>query len=62
MIKYPNGKAFEQEVKKERKNRKSSEEISLSAANRGMNLESDINLSLDYYREKDIALIYKSII
>ena len=59
MIKYPNGKAFEQEVKQERKNKKSSEEISLSAANRGMNLESDINLSLDYYREKDIALIYK---
>lgn len=59
MIKYPNGKAFEQEVKKERKNKKSSEEISLSAANRGMNLENDINLSLEYYREKDIALIYK---
>ena len=59
MIKYPNGKAFEQEVKQERKRKKSSSEISLSAANRGMNLENDINLSLEYYREKDIALIYK---
>ena len=59
MIKYPNGRAFEQEAKTERKKKKSSEELSLSAANRGMNLENDINLSLDYYREKDIALIYK---
>ena len=59
MIRYPNGRAFEKEVKKERTRKKSSQEISLSAANRGMNLENDINLSLEYYREKDIALIYK---
>ena len=59
MIKYPNGKAFEKEVKKEKNHKKSKEEISLSAANRGMDLENDINLSLEYYREKDIALIYK---
>ena len=59
MIKYPNGKAFEKEILKEKKQKKTKEEISISAANRGMDLENDINLSLEYYREKDIALIYK---
>ena len=59
MIKYPNGKAFEKEILKEKKHKKTKEEISISAANRGMDLENDINLSLEYYREKDIALIYK---
>ena len=59
MIKYPNGKAFIEEIKQEKKHKKSSEEISLSAANRGMNLENDINISLEYYREKNIALLYK---
>ena len=31
----------------------------LSAANRGMSLEEDINLSNEYYRNNDIALIHK---
>ena len=59
MIKYPNGKAFEREVKQEKKRKKTSAEISLSSANRGMDFENDINLSLEYYRNKDVALIYK---
>lgn len=59
MIRYPNGKAFEHQAKVERKRKKTSKEISLSAANRGMNLENDINISLEYYREQNIALIYK---
>ncbi len=65
MIKYPNGKIYDPETKqiqtsKAQKTRtKSKEEVSLSAANRGMDLERDINLSCDFYREKDLALIYK---
>ena len=31
----------------------------INYGNRGMTLESDINLTNDYYKEKDIALIYK---
>ena len=31
----------------------------INYANRGMILESDINLTNEYYRDKDIALIYK---
>ena len=65
MIKYPNGKIYDPEEKTLRKNakvkshKKSKEEISLSAANRGMDLENDINLSCEYYRDKELALIYK---
>ena len=64
MIKYPNGKIYDPESKsirtsKERKSSKSKEEISLSSSNRGMELEEDINISCEYYRDKDIALIYK---
>ena len=60
MIKYPNGAAFNEEIKKEKRtSHKDKLEVSLSAANRGMNLEHDINLSNEYYKEKDIALIYK---
>ena len=56
-MRYPNGKKY---VEKEtRKKKKSASDISLSAANRGMDLENDINESNDYYREHDIALIYK---
>lgn len=56
MIKYPNGEKYTPSVKK-RKQTKS--ELSFSAANRGMNLEEDINVSNDYYRNQGIALIYK---
>ena len=56
-MKYPNGKKY---VKKEK------EDVSnkvhrtlLSAANRGMSLEEDINASNEYYRDAGIALISK---
>ena len=57
-MKYPNGKPY-------KKNSSSTEQVEtshralLSAANRGMSLEEDINLSNDYYREAGIALINK---
>ena len=56
-MRYPNGKTYqkkESEAKKETSHR-----TLLSAANRGMSLEEDINLSNDYYREMGIALINK---
>lgn len=49
MIKYPNG------ITQEKKN---NHHIS-SAANRGMDLEHDINVSNEYYREHDLAIITK---
>ena len=55
-MRYPNGKQYQ---KKETKKRKTPSDISLSAANRGMDLENDINESNDYYSEHDIALITK---
>ena len=56
-MRYPNGKQYlkseeKSEVKKEHR-------TLLSAANRGMSLEEDINLSNDYYRNNGIALINK---
>jgi recombination protein U len=57
MIKYPNGQVFNKKATKE--NKKSNIEISISSANRGMDLENDINISSNYYKDKGIALIYK---
>lgn len=56
MIKYPNGHKYtpNQTIK-----RKSKVDISISSANRGMNLEGDINISNEYYLEKNICLITK---
>ena len=57
-MKYPNGKPY-------KKNSPSTEQVEtshrtiLSAANRGMSLEEDINLSNEYYRNHEIALIHK---
>lgn len=59
MIKYPNGQKYQPSLEKKRKPRKSKEDISLSASNRGMNLEEDINLSNEWYKEQGIALITK---
>ena len=59
MIKYPNGQKYQPAAKKARTAHKSKEDISISASNRGMNLEEDINLSNEYYRDRDIALITK---
>lgn len=57
MIKYPNGSNFNNKSKT--KKHKSSTQISFSSANRGMNLENEINLSNDFYRANDIAVIHK---
>ena len=55
-MRYPNGKKYvaKEEIKNEKEHRSL-----LSAANRGMSLEEDINLSNEYYREMGIALIHK---
>ena len=55
-MRYPNGQKYQ---KKNVAKRKKPVDISLSAANRGMDLESDINESNLYYSEHDIALITK---
>ena len=56
-MRYPNGKPYKksEETNKPDKGHRSL----LSAANRGMSLEEDINLSNDYYREAGKALINK---
>ena len=59
MIKYPNGQKYQPASKKVRGSHKSKEDISISASNRGMNLEEDINLSNEYYTDHGIALITK---
>ena len=55
-MKYPNGKKYE--ARKEEKAVKEHRSL-LSAANRGMSLEEDINLSNEYYRDMGVALINK---
>lgn len=57
-MKYPNGKNYSKDSKNEPKKEKNPRSI-LSAANRGMSLEEDINLSNDYYKNCGIALINK---
>ena len=57
MIKYPNGQPYKKNEVSKRK--KSSSEISISSANRGMDFEKNINLSNEYYKEHDICLITK---
>ncbi len=59
MIKYPDGSVYKPHSKKERGHNKDKVELSISASNRGMDLENDINLSNEYYRNKHIALITK---
>lgn len=59
MIKYPNGQAFKPKEAKQRQQRKTKEDLSISASNRGMNLENDINLSNEWYTANDIAAITK---
>ena len=56
MIKYPDGRSYSLGKKKVKKNKI---EISISAANRGMDLESALNQTNSYYVQKNIALIYK---
>jgi len=56
-MRYPNGKKYEND--KEMTVNKKEHRTLLSAANRGMSLEEDINLSNEYYRDNQIALIHK---
>lgn len=57
MIKYPNGEKYEPTAQQKKK--KTQKDISFSSANRGMDLEYDINLSNEFYKSKNIALITK---
>lgn len=61
MFNYPNGKKFN--LKTQNTNSTSTKTINLkasfSAANRGMNLEENINISNEYYLKEGIALITK---
>lgn len=57
MIKYPNGMTYN--GKKKKKQHLTSSELSISSANRGMELENLINQSNKYYRQKHICLVKK---
>ncbi len=57
MIKYPGG--VKAQIGQKKKERKKSAELSISASNRGMNLEDDINLSNEFYRDHNLCLITK---
>ena len=57
-MRYPNGKTYQKKENIEQ-NKSSAHRTLLSAANRGMSLEEDINLSNDFYRDSGIALINK---
>lgn len=57
MINYPNGKKFN--FNNTNLNKTKQKKTILSAANRGMNLEESINVSNDFYLQKNIALINK---
>ena len=59
MIKYPNGQKYQPSSSKKRTSKKDKQELSISASNRGMNLEEDINLSNEWYVANEIALITK---
>ena len=59
MINYPDGKPYKSNKSKTRTQHKSKNELSISSANRGMDFESDINLSNEYYRNKGICLVTK---
>lgn len=54
---YPNGKKYTPSDEREVQNRKS--EKSNSFSNRGMTLEEDLNVTNQYYLERDIAVIHK---
>ena len=56
-MKYPNGKKYVKKEKEDVPNKV--HRTLLSAANRGMSLEEDINASNEYYRDAGIALISK---
>lgn len=57
MIKYPNGKSFSET--RSTNSKKKETKTFPNLANRGISLESDINNSNEYYKEKGLALITK---
>ena len=57
MIRYSNGLKFTKKPKKSQKN--SIKSTNFSHGNRGMNLEQDINLSNEYYKQKGLCLVTK---
>ena len=57
MIKYSNGQIFNKVNKKSSKF--SRKPATFSHGNRGMDLEDDINLSNDFYKQKELCLITK---
>jgi len=57
MIKYSNGLKFTKNTEKSREI--SGKSKSFSYGNRGMNLEGDINLSNEFYKQKGLCLITK---
>lgn len=57
MFNYPNGKKFNKNIKVT--GSKNNAKASFSYANRGMNLEENINISNEFYLENNIALITK---
>ena len=60
MVNYPSGMATNKQNNKEEKtNKKVKLPSSFSSANRGMNLEEDINISNEYYKDKKLCLITK---
>ena len=59
MIRYPNGQKYQPAAERKRQSKKSSADLSISASNRGMDLEGDINISNEWYTEQGIALITK---
>ena len=60
MIKYSNGKSYSpKQIKKSEDKKTVSLKRHLSSANRGMDLEGDINSSNEYYKEHNLCLITK---
>lgn len=60
MIKYSNGKTYSPKADKAKESPKvKSLKRHLSSANRGMDLEGDINATNEFYREKDLCIITK---
>ena len=60
MIKYNNGKTYSPKKIKEKEDKKTvSLKRHISSANRGMDLEGDINASNEYYKEHGLCLITK---
>lgn len=60
MIKFSNGKSYSPKEIKHKEDKKTvSLKRHLSSANRGMDLEGDINASNEYYKERGLCLITK---